>query len=142
SMMLSASNMPDGTTAAHWTFSGLLDDGNYEATLPAASVHDSASQPMMQDYVLPFYVLTGDANRDRKVDLTDFTFLASNFNQSPRDFSQGDFNYDSMVDLTDFTYLASRFNKTLNATAAEAATPLAASPAKTSSLFSASAVRD
>jgi hypothetical protein len=29
-----------------------------------------------------FFVLAGDTNRDRKVDLTDFTILAANFNKS------------------------------------------------------------
>jgi hypothetical protein len=56
--------------------------------------------------------LDGDANLDNKVDLTDFTFLASNFNGTGKSWAQGDFNGDKKVDLTDFTFLASNFNKT------------------------------
>jgi hypothetical protein len=119
-----------GLTSAHWTANVLLADGNYEATLAAGSVHDAANQPMNSDYVLPFFVLTGDANRDRNVDLTDFTFLAANFNQSGKTFTDGDFDYSGTVDLTDFTYLASRFNTSLAPpsasinVAAKAVTPL------------------
>ena len=79
-----------------------------------------------------FFVLAGDANHDRTVDLTDFTTLAANFNASGKQFSDGDFNYDGTVDLTDFTILASKFNYTLspaNSVAAEAATPLGAATA-------------
>jgi hypothetical protein len=47
------------------------------------------------------------------VDLTDFTFLAANFNTtSGATWLQGDYNYDGKVDLTDFTFLAANFNQT------------------------------
>ena len=52
------------------------------------------------------------------VDLTDFTFLAANFNTSNKDWLRGDYNYDGNVDLTDFTILAGNFNKTLAASSA------------------------
>jgi fibronectin-binding autotransporter adhesin len=57
--------------------------------------------------------LYGDSNIDGKVDLTDFTFLAANFNGSGKTWLQGDYNYDGNVDLTDFTFLAANFNQTL-----------------------------
>jgi hypothetical protein len=65
--------------------------------------------------VLISYAYGGDANLDRTVDLTDFTLLAANFNQSGKIFSQGNFNYDAsgIVDLTDFTLLAAKFNQML-----------------------------
>jgi hypothetical protein len=56
--------------------------------------------------------LYGDANLDNKVDLTDFTLLASSFNTANKDWFHGDFNYDGSVGLTDFTLLASNFNQT------------------------------
>jgi hypothetical protein len=56
----------------------------------------------------------GDASLDGTVDLTDFTFLAANFNGIGREWLQGDFNYDGTVDLTDFTLLAANFNATAN----------------------------
>ena len=36
--------------------------------------------------------------------------MATNFNGTSKDWVQGDFNYDGSVDLTDFTFLASNFN--------------------------------
>jgi hypothetical protein len=60
--------------------------------------------------ILLRYTYYGDANLDKKVDLTDFTFLAANFNGTSRFWSQGDFDYTGTVDLTDFTLLASNFN--------------------------------
>jgi autotransporter-associated beta strand protein len=69
------------------------------------------------------YTLTGDGNLDGTVDLTDFTYLAANFNSSGKAWLQGDYNYDGNVDLTDFTYLASNFNQTLAGSPVLAATP-------------------
>jgi hypothetical protein len=60
-----------------------------------------------------FFFLNGDANRDRRVNLSDFNALASNFGQPNRNFAQGDFNYDGQVNLQDFNILASRFGNTL-----------------------------
>jgi hypothetical protein len=66
--------------------------------------------------VLARYTLTGDGNLDGSVDLTDFTFLAANFNTvGGATWLQGDYNYDGNVDLTDFTFLASNFNQSLPA---------------------------
>src|SRR5206468_10102148 len=61
------------------------------------------------------YTLSGNGNLDHLVDLTDFTFLAANFNGTGKSWVQGDYNYDGSVDLTDFTFLASNFNRTLPA---------------------------
>src|SRR5207248_4087261 len=66
--------------------------------------------------VLVRHVYYGDANINGTVDLTDFTFLAANFNKTGgAQWLDGDFNYDNNVDLTDFTFLASNFNQTLPA---------------------------
>jgi autotransporter-associated beta strand protein len=60
------------------------------------------------------YVYYGDNDLSGSVDLTDFTYLASNFNKvGGSTWLQGDYNYDGNVDLTDFTFLASNFNKSL-----------------------------
>jgi autotransporter-associated beta strand protein len=60
------------------------------------------------------FTLAGDGDLSGNVDLTDFTYLAANFNNTSgtATWLQGDYNYDGNVDLTDFTYLASNFNKT------------------------------
>jgi autotransporter-associated beta strand protein len=63
--------------------------------------------------------LYGDGDLSGTVDLTDFTFLAANFNGSPtsNQWLKGDYNYDGSVGLTDFTFLAANFNQTLTAPA-------------------------
>jgi subtilisin family serine protease len=88
---------------------GVLPDGDYRATLAAAGITDASGNPLPADVVVNFFVLAGDATRDRRVNLNDFNVLAANFGQSDRTFSQGDFDYDGMVNLNDFNVLASRF---------------------------------
>jgi GH25 family lysozyme M1 (1,4-beta-N-acetylmuramidase) len=117
-----------------------LTDGNYRAVLAAAGVADLAGNHPAADGTLDFFVLAGDANHDRTVDLTDFTVLAANFNATGKTWSQGDFNYDGTIDLTDFTILASRFNVTL--APPNPARPLVAPGPATTSLFSADPVRE
>jgi serine-aspartate repeat-containing protein C/D/E len=124
------------------TFSpAVLPDGNYRLTIAAGSMPNQVAP-----HQLDFFVLAGDANHDRVVDLTDFTVLASNFNQSGKTFGGGNFSYDAAgnVDLTDFTILAANFNKTLappTATTTAVATRFApAAAAPTSSVFSGSRI--
>ena len=97
---------------AHLTLSSLLPDGNYQLTLPAGSVTDVGGAAMTDDFTLHFYVLAGDANRDRVVDLADFVILRNHFGSAGL-FSQGDFNYDGRVDLSDFVMLRNQFGKSL-----------------------------
>jgi hypothetical protein len=69
--------------------------------------------------------LDGDANLDNKVDLTDFTILAANFNQlGGKTWADADFDHDGAVNLTDFTFLASNFNKTRGQAGPAVATPV------------------
>ncbi|MDZ4841147.1 MAG: Calx-beta domain-containing protein [Hyphomicrobium aestuarii] len=101
----------------------VLPDGNYRLTLAASGITGPNGQPLDgnndgiggDDLVTDFFVLAGDANRDRAVNLDDFTSLAASFGQPSRVFSQGDFNYDQSVNLDDFTILASRFGTSLSA---------------------------
>jgi hypothetical protein len=131
-----------GATTARWTANSILADGNYEAVLPANAVQDSASQPMDTPAVVSFWFLGADGNRDRRVDLTDFTILASNFNKSGQTFDQGDFSYDGTVDLTDFTILASKFNKQLDPPPAAAPRPAAAASTVLATPVTADQIRD
>ena len=85
----------------------MLADGSYRATIRAAGT------ALPADNVFEFHFLRGDANGDGRVNLRDFNILASNFGQSPRDFTQGDFNYDGRVNLADFNLLAARFGTAL-----------------------------
>ena len=103
------------TNTASFTFPGYtygaLPDGRYRATLPAGSVSDPQGNALAADVVLDFTFINGDANRDGRVNLSDFNVLAANFGQSNRKFSQGDFTYDGQVNLGDFNVLASRFGQ-------------------------------
>jgi hypothetical protein len=93
---------------------GILPDGNYQAAITPSGVTDVAGNPLQNsNTLLDFFVLAGDANRDRVVNLSDFNILAANFGQSGRNYSHGDLNYDSIVNLQDFNILASRFGTTL-----------------------------
>jgi hypothetical protein len=110
---------------------GVLPDGNYVATVQANGIAGNSGNPMAADYSLNFFVLAGDANRDRSVDTVDFNTLAANFGQTGQLFSQGDFNYDGTVDTIDFNILASRFSQSLPVAPA----PLAVGTAPISSPF-------
>ena len=85
---------------------------------------------MAADHVLDFFVLAGDANHDRKVDVADLGILASNWQQSPRTFAQGDFDYNGTVDVSDLGILASNWQQNL----APPAAPLSLSPRKPASI--------
>lgn len=122
-----------GTWAYDWiNAGGAFPDGNYTATLPAGSVLDKAGNPLADDLTFSFFVLAGDANRDRTVNIGDFAILATHFNQAGT-FSQGDFNYSGAVEIGDFAILASRFNTTLTARGGTAASAV---PTPTYKLFS------
>lgn len=103
---------PAGVTA-RWELADLLPDGLYRAVLPAAGVAAPGSAPLAEDVVLDFHVLTGDADRDRRVGLGDFLVLRSNFGAAGKTFSEGDFDYDGDVDLADFLVLRGNFGASL-----------------------------
>jgi hypothetical protein len=100
-------------------FTGLpgavVPDGNYRAQVLAT---DLAGNTMPSPFQMDFFILYGDADRDRDVDIADFSAVASNFNVGNRTFSQGDFNYDRITNIADFAILAQRFNNTLPAAGA------------------------
>ena len=104
------------TNIAEIRFPGLpgaiVPDGNYRVDIFAS---DAAGNAMTSPYTFNFFILYGDSDRDRDVDIADFSNLASNFNLSNKSFAQGDFNYDGTVGIADFSILASRFNQTLPA---------------------------
>ncbi|MCH2128393.1 MAG: dockerin type I domain-containing protein [Pirellulaceae bacterium] len=59
-----------------------------------------------------FQALEGDANGDKRIDITDFNVLSSNFDptgQNANDWTNADFNADGNVDITDFNALSSNF---------------------------------
>jgi hypothetical protein len=93
-------------------------DGNYHLTLPAGSVEDNAGNPLETTFTFDFFVLAGDANRDRVVDVADLGILATNWQNNQTTFSLGDFSYNGRVDVTDLGILATNWQKSLPAPAA------------------------
>jgi hypothetical protein len=93
----------------------VLPDGNYRMTLPAGFVRDEAGNPLGRDVVYEFYVLSGDANGDRRVDFGDLVVLAQNYGGSGRGWAAGDFTGDGMVSFADLVVMAQRYGVTLPA---------------------------
>ena len=111
------SNVPrrydDATKSIVLTFAGPLPDGDYRVDVPAFGLTSLGGTFNRSAAAGSFFALAGDANRDRAVNLADFTRLAANFGRDGRLFSQGDFNYDGRVNLADFTILAGSFGRSL-----------------------------
>jgi hypothetical protein len=103
------------TNVATLLFASNTADGNYRVRALAPGIIDAAGNPMAADYFGDFFIFAGDANRDRGIDIADFSILASRFNQ-PGTFSNGDFNYNGVTDIGDFATLAAKFNTSLPAT--------------------------
>jgi hypothetical protein len=91
----------------------ILPDGNYRATLPSGTVTDFAGNFLELSLNVDFFILAGDADHDRDVDVNDLGILATNWQQSPRTFAQGDFDYNGTVDVNDLGILASHWQQAL-----------------------------
>jgi hypothetical protein len=102
---ITSTNAAAASTTSHKTALGYAEASQLGVSTFAGQSVDSTA-------VLIRYTATGDSNLDGTVDLTDFTYLAANFNGSTKNWLQGDYNYDGSVDLTDFSMLASNFNYT------------------------------
>jgi hypothetical protein len=114
---ISASNVAYNTSTktATFTFADLLPGGNYRAVLSAEDVTDGSNFPLHADAVLDFFVLSGDFNHDRVVDMADSQIAAADIGASSATFSQGDINYDGSVDTTDLGLVGARLGATLSA---------------------------
>jgi hypothetical protein len=106
------------TNTATFTFATPLLDSNYRATLSPTSVADPDGNNLAAPATFDFYVLAGDANHDRVVDVSDLGILATFWQESGRTFASGDFNYDGMVDVSDLGILATNWQKSLAAPSA------------------------
>lgn len=117
-----------GANAATFTFSPHLPDGNYQLRIAAGAISDAAGNALAE-YLWQdpgFFVLGGDANRDRKTTTLDFNLLAGNFGQSGKTFSQGNLDYDGagLVDSVDFAVFVGNYGLTLPAPAASVFTAI------------------
>lgn len=97
-----------GANTATITFPGQpnkqLSDGNYTVTLSKPGITDAAGNALTGNSGFEFFVLSGDANRDRHVDSLDQAILTAHLNQAGS-FSVGDFDYSGAVNATDQTIL-------------------------------------
>ena len=104
------------TFTATLVMTGELPNGNYRVYALNSDFQNAAgiSRPVGSGGAFfDFFVLAGDANRDRVVDLADFVILRNNFGTGETTFSQGDFDYDGTVDLADFVILRNNFGQTV-----------------------------
>ncbi|MEL7240508.1 MAG: hypothetical protein AAGK78_16750, partial [Planctomycetota bacterium] len=93
---------------------GPLPDGDYQLRLPQTAIvsqDQGTASPISLE--ADFFVLAGDANLDRRVDLQDFLVLRAHFGSGTL-FTEGNFNYDGRVDLADFLVLRGTFNVSLD----------------------------
>jgi hypothetical protein len=110
------------TNEATYRFPTDVPDGNYRVVLNRALITDAAGNQLVSTAPLATFVFSGDANRDRAINIGDFSVMAANFNR-PGDFSTGDFNFSGTVEIGDFAILAGKFNQTLPAPRASVALP-------------------
>ena len=90
-----------------------LADGDYVASIPAGSIADAAGNVLAEDATLNFWVLSGDVNRDRVVNIFDFFAARSNVGDTAGLFSTGDANYDGVVNLFDLFTVRRNFGRAL-----------------------------
>jgi ELWxxDGT repeat protein len=79
-----------------------------------------AGQAIDDTAVLVRFTVSGDSDLDGKVDVADLGRLASNWQQTPRNWSEGDFDYSGSVDVNDLGILASNWQQGLSAPPAAA----------------------
>lgn len=89
---------------------GALPNGNYQLKVLSKDIFNSEDVQLYDDAAYPIFALGGDANRDRLVNITDFSRLAAQFNR-PGMYSQGDFDFDGMVSISDFAVMAANWQQ-------------------------------
>ena len=73
---------------------------------------------------LDFYILAGDANRDRAVNAADLGVLSLNWQGTNKTYQQGDFNLDGTVDIRDLLILTTNWQAQVPQPVALFRTPL------------------
>jgi autotransporter-associated beta strand protein len=95
---------------SHGFLTGQIRDTSATSSIGIGWVDNTTTD---QITIMP--TLYGDADLNGKVDLTDFSILATNFdpNGTGKTWQQGDFDYNGKVDLSDFSILATNFGLSL-----------------------------
>jgi hypothetical protein len=83
----------------------------HSTVVPASLLEASVSTVVRGDSVALDGLPVGDANRDRRVDSSDFGPLALHFGEFNKSWDQGDFNDSGGVDVDDFNLFALNFGK-------------------------------
>jgi len=86
-------------TVANLVYPGGLPNGQYNLTVHASMIHDTAGQVMGADYVMSFHRLLGDFNGDARVDGNDFAVFRTAIGSQNTTF---DLNGDGQVNAVDF----------------------------------------
>jgi hypothetical protein len=99
---------PTGQTAT-FTLNGPLPQGNFRATLAAASVTHAQGAALAADASVDFSYLPADGNLDGVVDFADLVPLSQHYNLAGT-FGDGDYNYDGTIDFADLIILSQNYN--------------------------------
>ena len=90
-----------------------LPDGNWRLTIKHEGVGDDQGNFLASDFHYDFSLLTGDANGDRSVNLSDFQILLSQYGHKVDAGAGGDLNHDGKVDGADFQVLLANYGRHL-----------------------------
>ena len=105
-----------GYAGGAWTGAGIMST-NAQTNASYGIGYADAADPgnpagLASGQIEIIYTLLGDANLDHKVNGSDFTLMAANFNDSVTNgWDKGDFNYSGTVNGDDFVLLAENFNQ-------------------------------
>jgi hypothetical protein len=112
-----------------------LPDGNYEAKILGELI-DLFGNHMNTSAPFDFFMLLGDTNHDRSVNVADLADLAGNFGiTTGGTWAKGDFDYNGNVNVADLADLAGNFGTNLAAGGAAPAVPAAAAFVRAPSAF-------
>jgi hypothetical protein len=105
-----------------------LPTGNYESILSSPGITDMGGanhldgnatttelDPDHEDFVYPFFIMRGDANHDRVINIDDYGTIDRNVGQSGSVFGyfNGDFNYDQLINSDDYYIIDHNFGTVL-----------------------------
>ncbi|CAN5540627.1 hypothetical protein BH09PLA1_BH09PLA1_28300 [soil metagenome] len=93
---------------ATFSFSGVLGNGNYRATLLASGI--GGPVPMSSNYLFDFHFFVGDADNNSVVNFDDYARIDTGFNRGLTGFSNCDFNYDGVINFDDYALIDLAFN--------------------------------
>ena len=120
-----AALVASGYSGGTWTGTGIISSlaqTNHSYGIGYADYAGGNPAGLSSGQIELTYTLLGDANLDYKVNGSDFTLMAANFNDSvTAGWDKGDFNYSNTVNGDDFVLLADNFNQFASQSAVTAA---------------------